>query len=398
MKLSTLALQRMATQGILEQQVKLARIQLQVATGQRILSPSDDPAGATRLLSIDAGLDQIAQYDKNATLALNRLSSEESALNSVGNVLQRARELVVQALNGTQTSEDRELISAEIGQILDELVRVANSRDANGEYLFSGNISRTKPFQRGPGSTFNYFGDQGQRFLSIGDNRQVAVGDSGAEVFQLIRNGNGTFTTVAQPTNTGTGVINAGSLVDPTAWVPDTYTVTFTSTNSYEVTDSSAAVVSTGTFTSEEAITFNGIEFNITGTPSTGDQYVVEPARNQDMFTTLQNIFNALANGASSPDQRARQNSELGRGLSEIDQAIEKILDTRTVVGGRLKTIETQQGINQGTTLELSKVRSSIQDLDFAEAVSQLNIELVGLEAAQKAYTRVQNLSLFNFI
>ncbi|MDY6941663.1 MAG: flagellar hook-associated protein FlgL [Pseudomonadota bacterium] len=398
MKLSTLALQRMATQGILEQQVKLARIQLQVATGQRILSPSDDPAGATRLLSIDAGLDQIAQYDKNATLALNRLSSEESALNSVGNVLQRARELVVQALNGTQTSEDRELISAEIGQILDELVRVANSRDANGEYLFSGNISRTKPFQRGPGGTFNYFGDQGQRFLSIGDNRQVAVGDSGAEVFQLIRNGNGTFTTVAQPTNTGTGVINAGSLVDPTAWVPDTYTVTFTSTNSYEVTDSSAAVVSTGTFTSEEAITFNGIEFNITGTPSTGDQYVVEPARNQDMFTTLQNIFNALANGASSPDQRARQNSELGRGLSEIDQAIEKILDTRTVVGGRLKTIETQQGINQGTTLELSKVRSSIQDLDFAEAVSQLNIELVGLEAAQKAYTRVQNLSLFNFI
>ena len=104
-------------------------------------------------------------------------------------------------------------------QSLDQLVQIANQKDGNGSYLFSGNLESTAPVAR-MGATFTYNGDQGQRYIQIGEGRQVADGDSGAAVFFKIRNGNGAFTASPASGNTGSGVLGPGSVVDPSCMGP----------------------------------------------------------------------------------------------------------------------------------------------------------------------------------
>ena len=81
-----------------------------------------------------------------------------------------------------------------------------------------------------------------------------------------------------------------------------------------------------------------------------------------------------------------------------MDQSIGKILEIRANVGARLNTVDKQIEINASFTLQLKTTLSEIRDLDFSEAVTKLNLRLVGLQAAQNAYTRVQGLSLFNYL
>lgn len=106
---------------------------------------------------------------------------------------------------------------------------MANIRDANGEYLFSGYRGTTQPFLRGADGSVTYAGDQGQRLAQIGASRTVATGDAGDAVFTGIRAGNGHFTALADPANTGTGVILPGAVVDMNQWLAgrDQYRIAF---------------------------------------------------------------------------------------------------------------------------------------------------------------------------
>jgi len=227
MRISTLQFTQNAINSISRQQVELSRIQSQIASGKNILTPSDDPAGAGRILTLNQSLQTTNQFTDNANLAQGRLQLEESTLASVTNAIQRIRELSIQANNDTQNSTTRPLIAAEISQRRDELLALANTRDANGEYIFSGFQSQNEAYTRNPDNTFSYNGDEGQRYLQVGPSRQVAVGDSGREVFGLVRNGNGTFATSDVAGNTGSGVIGPGSVVDRSALTGNPYTINF---------------------------------------------------------------------------------------------------------------------------------------------------------------------------
>src|SRR5690606_12039494 len=141
-----------------------------------------------------------------------------------GEGLQRVRELALQGNNGSQTNETRRFIAGEIRQMLDELLQLANTHDANGEYIYAGVTSLTRPFSPGAGGEVTYNGDDGQRQIQISPVRQIAIGDSGQRVFMDIPEGNGTFTVHEDPANSGGGVIDAGSVRDLSAWVPDDYT------------------------------------------------------------------------------------------------------------------------------------------------------------------------------
>ena len=377
-------------------QSSLDHTQRQISSGRRLLTPSDDPIAASRALEMRESIDRLTQFDRNAGIAVNRLSQEEAALNSVNNVLQRVRELALQANNATQSNDSRRLIGVELRQQLDQLVQLANQKDGNGSYLFSGNHTDTQPVSRS-GSSFSYNGDQGQRLIQIGEGRQVADGDSGAAVFFAIPDGNGTFSVTDGSSNTGTGVIGASSLMDPTAWIPDQYTVRFIDSNNYEVLDSSAAVISTGTFQSGSTIAFNGIEFSLTGVPQGGDEFNLAPSRNQDMFSAVSQIITSVELGVSTDPMRAAQSNGINIGLLNLDQAIGNILDVRTQVGSRLSAIDSQLDSNGGFALSYQQTLASIEDLDYAEAISRLSIESTTLEAAQQSFIRTQSLSLFNY-
>ena len=255
-------------------QSALDQTQRQISSGRRLLNPSDDPIAAGRGLDLRESLSRLEQFDRNGGIARNRLALEEASLTSVNDILQRVRELALQANNATQSDETRDLIAVEMREQLDNLIQVANQKDGAGAYLFSGNLSDTTPVTRA-GSTFTYNGDQGQRRIQIGEGRQVADGDPGSSVFFRVREGNGTFSISPSPANSGSGVVGTNSVTDPTQYDQDQYTVRFISPDDYEVLDSSAALVRTGVFEPGNAIDFRGIELAIDGRPAANDEFVV---------------------------------------------------------------------------------------------------------------------------
>ena len=160
----------------------------------------------------------------------------------------------------------------------------------------------------------------------------------------------------------------------------------------------SATVVAAGNYASGEVIAFNGAEVVFEGEPAVGDSFSIPASPNQDMFTTLQSIAASLRGAGDAPADVAAVNNAMGKGLRNIDQALGVALEKRADVGVRLSRVESQLGINEDFTLQLQETLSEIQDLDYAEAISRLNLQLVALEAAQQTYVRTQGLTLFNFL
>ena len=228
MRVSTSFFYSQGLKNMLDQQAKLLRVQDQLGQGIKNLSPSDDPSAAARVLGLNQSITKIEQYDENAIYAKQRLELEESTLDSVSLVLQRVRELTVQAGNiGTGDLVTRKAITAEIKQRIDELLDLANTRDVNGDYLFSGFKSRTQPFFSDGAGSYTYNGDQGQMDVKIGNTRQVTVSDSGADVFQRIRTGNGTFTVDSGLVNNGSGIMRQGSVISSNDYVAHDYMLQF---------------------------------------------------------------------------------------------------------------------------------------------------------------------------
>ncbi len=398
MRISTKQLFTKSVGAMLEQQHKLGKTQQQVASGKRVLTPADDPTAAVQGLKLAETIALTQQYQANAGRVRDRLSLEESALNNVGNVMQRVRELTVQAGNSTLSKDDRNAIAAEVRQRLDELVGIANTRESNGDYLFAGHQSKTLPFSANGAGGFVYAGDDGQRLAQIGPGRQVVSADSGHDVFRTIANGNGTYAVFDAAANTGSGVINPGSVTNPSAWVADTYTISFTTATTYEVSDGGGTVISTGTYSDGAQIAFQGIQVSVSGVPQTGDAYTVQPSVKQDLFTSVQNLVDNLESYDASAAGFARYGNAMNRILTDIDGGMEHIFTQRSGVGARLNAIDSQQQLNDSHVLLMQTTKAELQDLDYAEAVSRLQLQLVGLQAAQQAFAKVQGLSLFNFL
>ncbi len=403
MRVSTAYFTQRGLTSILEQQARLADIQEQVSSGKRILKPSDDPSGSAQILRLEQALSVTNQYQRNAGNALNRLTLEESTLDSVQDSLIRIREIAIQGANPIIGNTERLALAQEVRERLNELVSLGNTKDANQEYLFSGYKVTTKPFTEAADGTFVYSGDQGQRSLQISSGRQMMDSNSGNDVFVNVKNGNGTFQTNANVLNGGTGVFDVGQVVDPTAYVTDTYTITIGGTPgnlTYGVTGvASGVVIAAGTaFSDGGSIQFNGIQTGITGAPVAGDTFTISPSTTQDMFTSVQNLVTALETTTSSPAGQSDILNLLNPSLSEIDLAFDNITRIRTSVGARLKTIDDQINVNEGFKIEMASTLSKVRDLDIAEAAVELQSRLIALEAAQTTYTRIQGLSLFDHI
>lgn len=370
--------------------------QRQISSGRRILTPADDPIAAARSLQLRESLARLEQFDRNAGIAQNRLALEETGLTSVNDILQRVRELTLQANNASQSDESRGLIAIEMREHLDNLLQLANQRDASGHYVFAGNLADVKPVSR-IGTAYTYDGDQGQRQIQISENRQLPDGHSGDDVFFRIRTGNGIFSVEAPATNGGTGVVGASNLIDPLLWDQSQYTVQFLDSTNYDVLDSGGGVVATGTYSSGDQIAFQGIDISLTGVPLAGDEFNISPSAHQDIFTTVDRLATAIEQFANNDVTHAKMANSVNAELLNLDQAIGNVLNVRTQVGARLAAIENQVDNNSAHVLTIQETLGTLEDLDYAEALSRLSIEATTLEAAQQSFIRTQQLSLFSF-
>jgi len=385
--------------SILRQQERLNESQLQVSTGKKINRPSDDPAAATQLLKLSAISANINQYERNIDSARNQLELQESVMANITNVLQRVRELVVQANSAAQSDESRSVIADELRNRIDELLQYSNTKDPDGEYIFSGFNARTAAFVQ-TASGFNFQGDQGERLLQVSEETQIAVRTNGAELFQSMSNGDGRFILVSPNTNSGDALINMTTSSNATS---DDYTLTFTQANpgdpiTYQVSGATSGVVSTGTYTSGSAISFNGITLGVSGTPANADAYQINASSKQDIFSTVLAIAEVLEAGTETSAAYSKQSNDLGQALNTIDQAFVHVQSKRTSVGNNLQGLDVRNNENAEALLRTQKQISELEDLDYAEAVTELNLRSVALQAAQQSYIKIQGLSLFNFL
>ena len=148
MRISTVAFNQQTIDLINDKTAQLAITQAQLSSGLRVNSPADDPVASVHILQINQAISQVAQYGRNADAANARLSNEDQTLSNVTDVLQRIRDLTVQANSGSQDATSRAAIATEIDQDMNQLMDLANTRDSNGEYLFSGLKTQLQPFAR----------------------------------------------------------------------------------------------------------------------------------------------------------------------------------------------------------------------------------------------------------
>jgi flagellar hook-associated protein 3 FlgL len=330
------------------------------------------------------------------------LNLEEQSLADAGIVLQRVRELTLKAANvGTLNDSDRESIAVELSSALEQMQDIANRKDGGGEYLFSGFSTLNQPFAGAASGNVTYSGDQGARLLQVGATQRIGDSHSGFDVFMQIPGGNGTFDTAVNPANTGSGQIDVGSVIDVAAWVSDNYTVTFTSATAWEVTDTAtptANVVASGTYAAGAAIAFNGVQVSISGAPAAGDTFSINQSRTEDVFKTIDGVIDALRQPANNATANAKLSSALNGSLQQLDQASDHLLGIRAEVGARLSRLDAADSTREDLSLDIETSLSNLRDLDYAEALARLNQQTVGLQAAQLSYSKISQLSLFNYL
>ena len=397
MRISTSQIYSAGMEAIQRQQAEMQRVQQQLASGKRILSPSDDPGGAVQSLQFRDAMARLEQYARNGSLAEARLSQEENVLGQAMDSLQRVRELAIQANNATQTPETRRAIAVEIRQQLEQMYQLANTRDANGEYIFAGFASLDRPFVPTPAGA-QYNGGAQARQVAISDERRIALGDTGAAVFMGIPEGNGRFVVTEDAANTGTGAVQETTVATPGAWDGTARTLRFTAPGAWEVVDAANNVVAAGTHASGGTITFEGLSVRISGSPAAGDSFSVRASAGQDIFAIYSELADALEQPIGGPADSARQTGAIGRALADLDQAAARFSEVRSTVGARLNAVDSQAAQREIELLELNRTLSEVEDLDYAEAISRFNLRMVGLQAAQQSYSMFARLSLFDFL
>lgn len=204
MRLSTLQIFNTGTTGIQNRQYDLFKTQTQLSSGRRILTPEDDPIGASEVLEVSQSKGVNTQYMTNQGTAESNLSLLESVMSSVGDELQSIHERAVQAGNGSLDAAQRGMIAEELKQRMNSLVALANTRDGNGLYLFSGFKTNVQPFavdaaavpphSLATNSYVTYSGDGGQQALQVSASLTMATSENGQDVFMQIRDGQGNLT------------------------------------------------------------------------------------------------------------------------------------------------------------------------------------------------------------
>ena len=337
-RMSSMQLHQGSLDVILDAQARLQRTQEELASGKRILSPSDDPIAAAQISSLRSELSRIETFQRNIDLATSELASTETTIATAEDILNRARDLAVRASNASMDETAKRGIATEIDGLRDQLLALANTKNASGEYVFAGFASNAEAFS--------------DETRNINDGDWVDIG-TGLPV------NNDFATQVAFEGDANARVINI------------------------------APGVTIATRLTGEAV-FGQSVFD----------------QDNDVLSAFE-ALGVLAKGIrgalptppdTSPLGDVDAQSVIDAGLTGIDAALERLSDSRTDIGVRLNQLDDQHALNSNFTLKLEESMSSLEDLDFTKAVTEMNLQMVALQAAQQAYTKTQSLSLFNYL
>jgi flagellar hook-associated protein 3 FlgL len=408
MRITTNLIYNQNLRSIDTNQGNLVDIQQQLASGKKLLRPSDDPVGAAQVIRLTEQLDKLTQYQRNSDLATNSLEQQETALRSISDVVNRARVLTVQSGNGILAPADRKAIGAEIEQIRNQVLGLMNTQNASGEYIFSGYQSSTQAFEFNPSATgdkVSFLGDDGENQVQISDRLKIQSSSSGKSIFQeafarlnfqVTGQSAGVSVTTAKINQQGTFDDFHKQNFDPVNAANNQYRFDILAGNQVSVTNiGTGNIISTQAFEPGRAFNFAGIELNVTGATGESLEINLNRPEKKNLAEVLNDMFIALSSDTISENEFVNAIDDT---LVGLDNGLEKMALETSSIGARLNIAQSIKEANLDSEISLQSARSKIEDVDYAKASTEFAKQETALQAAFQSFPRVTNLSLFNYI
>lgn len=387
------------------QYANLNKLYQQAATQNKLTAPSDDPVLSAHITNVSDYIEQLQSFDQNKTIAKNRASLFDTSLSTAVDTIDRARQIMVNAKNDTLSDQDRASLAKQIEGCLSDLLNVVNKKDASG-YIFSGTHTNAPAFVQ-QNNKYIYQGGFDETSIAVGINVNVTFNESGYDVFDGIKSGNGTFSVTAANTNTGTAYMTPGAVVNATTYTPDDYTVSFATNTAgqtvFSITGATSGQViptppTTNTpdncpvYTSGMDMTFNGLTTTIMGIPNAGDNFNITPSANDNIFNTLQQLVNVLSTPiGNDPTQRALYHQQLSDISATIEQGFNQLNTHKSEIGTREIVINNEMDASSKFLADQQALLTSLAWQNPVETQTSISQQLVYLQATQSAYMEIQN-------
>lgn len=413
MRVSTVTMFEQSTASINRQQNEFLKTSQQIASGRRVVNPSDDPQAASRAVGVDQSKAMTQQYADARVSARNALSQTESILNSISDAVISAKTLLVQASSDTLSDVDRESIASELKGIYETLIGQANATDGNGRYIFGGYKDNAPPFVKSADGSVEYTGDNNGREQRVDASRLMPVTENGVTIFQQVPSGAG-YTAEASVANQGSVIINGPQVINVND--PDygnSFRVRFAENGAGEPIytlqqfDGAAWLDVAGQVgqpydASGQQLSFGGVNVTLRGPSEAGDEILVARSgseqRPADLFRTMEAAIRVLEAPAESSSQKAALRNTLNTSMRDLDNALDNVLTVRASAGARLNELDVIDAVGSNRMLNYEQTLSDLVDLDYAAAISEYSLRQVGLQAAQRAFVDIKGMSLFDFM
>lgn len=413
MRISTVTMFEQSTASINRQQNDFLKVSQQIASGKRVVKPSDDPQAASRAVGVDQSKAMTQQFADARVSARNSLSQTESILNSVSDAVTSAKTLLVQASSDTLSDVDRQSVASELKGIYETMIGQANATDGNGRYLFGGYVDNAPPFVANADGNIQYQGGDNSREQRVDSSRLMPVTENGITIFQSVPSGAGY---IAEAQGNQGSVTFSGPQVNDINNVNygESYKVVFGETEG-EPTFSVQRFDGTGYVGVEDPaltnqpysgdgqrVAFGGVSITLNGEPVAGDEILVARAgsaeRPADLFRTMEQAIRVLENPAVTAAEKADLRNTLNTSMRELDNALDNVLTVRASAGARLNELDVIDAVGSNRMLNYEQTLSDLVDLDYVAAISEYSIRQVGLQAAQKAFVDIKGMSLFDYM
>ena len=427
MQVSTKLLNQQQVRHFSKINEKIADTQERVSTGKSILRASDDPVAAVNLSVAKEQSLILEQFQRNIDAADTKLKLTDSTLQQAVNVLTRFSELITMARNGALNEEGHLAISTEMKQLKEVLLGLANTTDANGQGIFGGYNGVDRPFELEVDGSVEYLGNRGQNNLQISENMTVATNIDGGSAFMRI-NTEGGRRSLFDIVDLTINAVETASAFSPKAnanWYAEVQ---------FELPSRMAEwsldlTGSLGSKTITASINEGGLQnlvdainaaSNETGTTavlgSDGKSISLQDDMNGNI--TIENIQiegidaaldqvtsyleftgrDAAGNATTKTMKMTDEDQLVSASIGNMQKAIDNLSLQRAYVGGQLSKAATQTDVIGSRKLAVEKDVSRLGDADLAALITDLQSQLTNLNAAQAAFAKIGQQSLFDYI
>ncbi|MEK9710514.1 MAG: flagellar hook-associated protein FlgL [Alphaproteobacteria bacterium] len=427
MQVSTKLLNQQQVRHFSKINEKIADTQERVSTGKSILRASDDPVAAVNLSVAKEQSLILEQFQRNIDAADTKLKLTDSTLQQTVNVLTRFSELITMARNGALNEEGHLAISTEMKQLKEVLLGLANTTDANGQGIFGGYNGVDRPFELKVDGSVEYLGNRGQNNLQISENMTVATNIDGGSAFMRI-NTEGGRRSLFDIVDLTINAVETASAFSPRAnanWYAEVQFELPSRMEKWSIDLTGSLGSKTITASINEGGLQNLVDAINAASNETGTTAVLGPdgksiALQDDMNgnITIENIQiegidsaldqvtsyleftgrDAAGNATTKTMKMTDEDQLVSASIGNMQKAIDNLSLQRAYVGGQLSKAATQTDVIGSRKLAVDKDVSRLGDADLAALITDLQSQLTNLNAAQAAFAKIGQQSLFDYI